>query len=107
MIIDKRTATGWSRIGSRATFGVALLDMAEGRDDLIVLAADTSTSAGLDRFRSGTLERVAFMHGLARIWAGLPLPNGQSYYNGQAGNKATMTWARFEGGMARIWPMEG
>ena len=63
--------------------------------------------AGLDRFRSGTLERVAFMHGLARIWAGLPLPNGQSYYNGQAGNKATMTWARFEGGMARIWPMEG
>lgn len=57
MIIDKRTATGWSRIGSRATFGVALLDMAEGRDDLIVLAADTSTSAGLDRFRKTLPEK--------------------------------------------------
>lgn len=57
MIIDKRKATGWSRIGSRATFGVALLEMAEDRDDLIVLAADTSTSAGLDRFRKTLPEK--------------------------------------------------
>jgi len=42
-------------------------------------------------------------HAIGRIWAGLPLPNGRSYYEGHAGNKATMSWAAFDGGMARIW----
>jgi hypothetical protein len=41
---------------------------------------------------------------LARIWAGLPLPNGRSYYEGHAGNRATMSWDAFEDGVARIWP---
>jgi hypothetical protein len=63
--------------------------------------------AGLADFRAGTLPRVDFMHNLARIWAGLPLPDGRSYYEGQAGNSAAMTWADFEGGMARIWPGAG
>lgn len=60
--------------------------------------------AGLHAFEAGTLDRRRFMHNLARIWAGLPLPNGQSYYEGYAGNRASMTWADFEGGVARIWP---
>ncbi|WNJ99106.1 transketolase C-terminal domain-containing protein [Thalassospiraceae bacterium LMO-JJ14] len=51
MKIDKRNAKAWSRIGSRAAFGLGLLQMAEDRDNLIVVAADTSTSAGLDRYR--------------------------------------------------------
>lgn len=59
--------------------------------------------AGLSRFRSGDMERLRFMHNLARIWAGLPLPNGRSYYEGHAGNSATMTWAAFDGGMRTIW----
>lgn len=59
--------------------------------------------AGLSRFQAGELDRRRFMFNLARIWAGLPLPNGRSYYEGHAGNKATMTWAAFDGGMARIW----
>lgn len=59
--------------------------------------------AGLSRFQAGDMGRRQFMHNLARIWAGLPLPNGQSYYDGHAGNKATMSWATFDGGMARIW----
>jgi muramidase (phage lysozyme) len=59
--------------------------------------------AGLSQFQASALGRRQFMHNLARIWAGLPLPNGQSYYDGHAGNKATMTWAAFDGGMARIW----
>jgi len=42
--------------------------------------------AGLLRFKAGTLDRRRFMHNLARIWAGLPLPNGRSYYEGYAGN---------------------
>ena len=63
--------------------------------------------AGLADFRAGRLGRVTFMRNLAKIWAGLPLPNGKSYYEGHAGNSATMSWARFEGGMARIWPVRG
>lgn len=63
--------------------------------------------AGLSDFQAGEMERVTFMRNLAKIWAGLPLPNGKSYYEGHAGNSATMSWTRFEGGMARIWPVRG
>lgn len=63
--------------------------------------------AGLTAFEAGDLGRREFMQNLARIWAGLPLPNGRSYYHGHAGNRATMTWAAFEGGMERIWPGVG
>ncbi len=66
----------------------------------IVLLED----AGLASFQTGQLDRRTFMRNLARIWAGLPLPNGKSFYEGLAGNAATMSWARFEGGMAQIWP---
>lgn len=60
--------------------------------------------AGLHQFRAGTLKRGAFMHNLAKIWAGLPTASGKSYYEGYAGNKASMTWARFDAEMARIAP---
>lgn len=63
--------------------------------------------AGLAEFEAGDLTRQRFMYNLARIWAGLPLPDGTSFYDGHAGNRATITWAAFEGGMARIWPAEG
>lgn len=59
--------------------------------------------AGLESFEKGKLTRKSFMHNLARIWAGLPLPSGKSYYDGHAGNRATMTWGTFENGMKRIW----
>ena len=41
----------WSVIGTRATFGITALEMAESVGNLIILTGDTSTSAGLDRFR--------------------------------------------------------
>jgi transketolase len=41
----------WSTIGSRATYGLTALELAKSIDHLMVLTADTSTSAGLDRFR--------------------------------------------------------
>ncbi|MBM7069996.1 hypothetical protein [Actibacterium sp. 188UL27-1] len=59
--------------------------------------------AGLSKFRSGELNRRQFMNGLAKIWAGLPNSSGKSHYNGYAGNKATMTWARFDAQMIRIF----
>lgn len=60
--------------------------------------------AGLRQFEDGTLGRNTFMHNLARIWAGLPLQNGQSYYHGYAGNRASMTWETFADGIDQIWP---
>jgi len=59
--------------------------------------------AGLEAFQANTLPRRAFMKNLARIWAGLPLPSGRSYYAGYAGNKATMSFARFEAGVREIF----
>ena len=68
-----------------------------------VLALVLLEDAGLEAFQRGEMERRVFMRNLAQIWAGLPLPNGRSYYHGYAGNAATMTWAAFDGGMAEIW----
>jgi len=52
MILDRRKAKGLSRIGSRAAYGMTLFELAPEYDDLMVVTADTSTSAGLDRFRN-------------------------------------------------------
>ena len=51
MTIDERNIKMWSTIGSRATFGIAALELAKKIDNLIVCTCDVSTSAGLDRFR--------------------------------------------------------
>jgi len=51
MIIDQKKIKVWSTIGSRATFGMALLEISQNMKNLIVLSSDVSTSAGLDRFR--------------------------------------------------------
>ncbi|KIN62542.1 hypothetical protein Z946_1402 [Sulfitobacter noctilucicola] len=63
--------------------------------------------AGLKRFRKGELGRKAFMNNLAKIWAGLPNSSGKSHYHGVAGNKASVTWARFDAVIAQIEPKEG
>lgn len=60
--------------------------------------------AGLDAFVWGEIGRQAFMNNMAKIWAGLPTSSGKSYYDGFAGNRATMTWARFDTEMRRIFP---
>ncbi|KIN65501.1 hypothetical protein Z945_544 [Sulfitobacter noctilucae] len=63
--------------------------------------------AGLNRFRAGKLGRTAFMNNLAKIWAGLPNSSGKSHYAGYAGNKASVSWARFEAVMRRVGPDRG
>ncbi len=47
----------WSRIGSRATFGMIALELGKNVDDLMILTADVSTSAGLDRFKKQYSEK--------------------------------------------------
>jgi len=49
--INERNIKIWSTIGSRATFGMAALELAKKLDNLMLLTCDVSTSAGLDRFK--------------------------------------------------------
>lgn len=42
----------WSRLGSRATYGQAILMLAEKLQNLMVLSADLGNSSGLDRFKA-------------------------------------------------------
>ena len=67
------------------------------------LAHELLADAGFLAFQRKEITRRSFMYRLAKVWAGLPLPSGESYYEGYAGNKATMTWARFDGAMAKIF----
>ncbi len=69
------------------------------------LASILLEEAGFHRFKSRELGRVAFMNNLAKIWAGLPNASGRSHYHGIAGNRATMSWARFDAEMATIFPL--
>ncbi len=89
------------RVAVRRGYGPGTRFSPEVQDALALVLLE---EAGLAAFRDGTLERRGFMGRLARTWAGLPLPNGRSYYEGYAGNRATMSWQAFEEGMARIWP---
>ncbi len=57
MKINASTLKMWSRIGSRAAYGMAALELGKKYDDLIVLTGDTSTSAGLDRFKKSFPEK--------------------------------------------------
>ncbi len=89
------------RVARIRGYGPEVRFTAEVQDSLAAVLLD---EAGLQAFEDGSLGRRTFMHNLARIWAGLPLPNGQSYYQGYAGNRATMSWDDFSGGMEAIWP---
>ena len=58
MIINKSKAGLWSKIGARATFGMTALELGKEIDDLVILAADTSTSAGLERFKKTHPDKI-------------------------------------------------
>jgi transketolase len=49
--INATLAKQWSRIGSRAVFGQAILGLAPEHPNLMVLSADLGNSSGLDRFK--------------------------------------------------------
>lgn len=49
--ISKRETKLWSRLGARATYGQAILEMARQRDDFYVMSADLCQSSGLFKFR--------------------------------------------------------
>lgn len=49
--MDTKKIKLWSTLGQRATFGMHMLDIAKANKDLMIVTADVSTSAGLDRFK--------------------------------------------------------
>ena len=60
--------------------------------------------AGIERFLKGRMSRKKFMNNLAKIWAGLPTSDGKSYYDGYAGNRATITLKYYRSQMAAFFP---
>jgi len=62
----------------------------------LLLARD----AGFDAWRAGRLTDAGFAHNLSRIWAGLPADaSNRSYYEGVAGNRATIGWSAVTGAL--------
>jgi transketolase len=55
--INAANARLWSMLGSRGTFGVAMLDAAPTAKDMMVLSADLAVTAGLERFRTAYPEK--------------------------------------------------
>lgn len=51
MKITKSNARLWSKLGSRAVFGMALFEYAKERNDFFVMSADLGQSSGLLRFK--------------------------------------------------------
>ena len=57
MEIKKSKTKLWSKLGSRAVFGMALTNLAETRQDFFVMSADLCQSSGLIRFKEKFPER--------------------------------------------------
>lgn len=51
MEITARNVKKWSTVGARPTFGMAMLELAKEDSRIMVLTADVSTSAGLERYK--------------------------------------------------------
>ena len=68
------------------------------------LAHQLIEEAGYSAFLASEMPRKTFMLNLAKIWAGLPISTGKSYYEGYAGNSASLTWGHFKSEMQRIFP---
>ena len=55
--INSANARVWSKLGSRGTFGAAMMELGQTSDNLMVLTADLSTTSGLDRFKNAYPEK--------------------------------------------------
>ncbi len=67
------------------------------------LALRLLNDAGWQKFQNHEISTKAFMDRIANVWAGFPLENGQSAYDGIAGNRAVITRANFETAMNNIF----
>ncbi len=91
MEFDTKKIKTFSMIGSRATFGLLMYELASQMEDLVVVTADVSTSAGLDRFRKKFTDKY--------IDVGIAEQNMMSIAAGFASegfNTVTTTFAPFQ-----------
>ena len=56
-LLNKKNFSLWSKLGMRASFGLIIQELSQEKKNLIVLTADVSTSAGLDRFKKKSPEK--------------------------------------------------
>ena len=57
LTINETSARSWSKMGPRATYGMALLDLVERNSNIVVASADLGNSSGLDRLKKSFPER--------------------------------------------------
>ena len=50
-LFNERNLKLWATLGSRATFGLAAMELVKNNNKLMILTSDVSTSAGLDRYK--------------------------------------------------------
>lgn len=62
--------------------------------------------AGYLALKDGSMSLDTFKVELAKVWAGFPLANGRSYYQGDGLNAATNSYANYSRYMAQIFPAE-
>jgi hypothetical protein len=62
--------------------------------------------AGYLALKDGTMSLDGFKAELAKVWAGFPLPTGESYYKGVANNQATISYEMYSRLMAQIFTVE-
>lgn len=55
--ITSLNARLWSKLGSRGTFGLTMMELGKEYDDIMVLTADLCSTSGLDRFREAYPEK--------------------------------------------------
>lgn len=67
------------------------------------LAIRLLVDAGLGKFEAGTLSIEQFMDRVAGVWAGLPLQNDKSAYDGIAGNRAIINRSQYKAAMSAIY----
>jgi muramidase (phage lysozyme) len=67
------------------------------------LAIRLLMDAGLGKYEAGTLSIEQFMDRVAGVWAGLPLQNDKSAYDGIAGNRAIINRDQYRAAMSAIY----
>ena len=58
IVINPANTRFWSMLGPRGTFGTAILEIAKENEKVIAIAADLTTTAGLDRFKKDFPDRL-------------------------------------------------
>ena len=69
MELTKSKARLWSKLGSRAVFGMALFDMAERGVDFYAMSGDLVRSSGLGRFQEIFPNAVSIWGLRNKIWS--------------------------------------